>query len=328
MTLIDLPDHELDAYRSNQRDPVDFDAFWQSTLADTRATPVDVTMRPAAPGLTEIEVYDVSFAGYLGQRVHGWLRLPRSVKGRLPVLVEYVGSGGGRGPAEANLQYAASGFAHFQMDNRGQGSGWSPGITPDEGVTGPHVPGFLTLGIDSRNDFYYRRLIVDAVRAIDAVLTLERVDVTKIAVMGISQGGGLALAVAALHPAVAALNARVPFLCDFPRATRIADTAPYVEIVRYLSVHREKRATVMDTLSYFDGVNFARRATPPALFSTALLDDVCPPSTVFGAFNEYAGPKSITVWPYNGHEGGAEEDATRGLDHIRAAFHQHPQRLE
>ena len=56
------------------------------------------------------------------------------------------------------------------------------------------------------------------------------------------------------------------------------------------------------TLSYFDGRNFAARATVPALFSVGLEDQVTPPSTVFAAYNEYAGPKEIRIWPFNGHE--------------------------
>ncbi|SCL35161.1 Acetyl xylan esterase (AXE1) [Micromonospora rhizosphaerae] len=59
------------------------------------------------------------------------------------------------------------------------------------------------------------------------------------------------------------------------------------------------------TLAYFDGVNFAARATAPALYSVALMDDVCPPSAVFAAYNHYAGPKELQVWPYNRHGGGA-----------------------
>ena len=35
------------------------------------------------------------------------------------------------------------------------------------------------------------------------------------------------------------------------------------------------------------------------------MDEVCPPSTVYGAFNAYAGPKEITEYPFNDHEGGA-----------------------
>ena len=66
------------------------------------------------------------------------------------------------------------------------------------------------------------------------------------------------------------------------------------------------RSTGCSTRSaYFDGVNFATRITAPALFSVALMDAVCPPSTVYAAYNHCASPdKDIVVWPYNGHEGG------------------------
>jgi cephalosporin-C deacetylase len=62
--------------------------------------------------------------------------------------------------------------------------------------------------------------------------------------------------------------------------------------------------TVLNTLAYFDGIHFAARASSPTLFSVALMDEICPPSTVFAAYNHYAGLKQINVWPYNGHEGG------------------------
>ena len=46
-----------------------------------------------------------------------------------------------------------------------------------------------------------------------------------------------------------------------------------------------------------------RRA--PSLFSVALMDEICRPSTVYAAFNEYGGPKEIVEYPFNDHEGGA-----------------------
>ncbi len=58
------------------------------------------------------------------------------------------------------------------------------------------------------------------------------------------------------------------------------------------------------TLSYFDGVSFAARATVPALYSVALMDAVCPPSTVFAAYNPLGPAPEIEVYPWNGHEGG------------------------
>ena len=34
------------------------------------------------------------------------------------------------------------------------------------------------------------------------------------------------------------------------------------------------------------------------------MDNICPPSTVFAAYNHYAGPKQIKVYTFNNHEGG------------------------
>jgi cephalosporin-C deacetylase len=105
----------------------------------------------------------------------------------------------------------------------------------------------------------------------------------------------------------------VPFLCHFRRATEIVDTMPYQEIGRYLMTHRDKVETVFHTLSYFDGMNFAARARAAALFSVGLMDEVCPPSTVYAAYNHYAGPKQIRVWPFNQHEGGGSHQAMEKL---------------
>jgi cephalosporin-C deacetylase len=113
----------------------------------------------------------------------------------------------------------------------------------------------------------------------------------------------------------------VPFLCAYRRATEIVDTAPYSEIARFCKIHRDKVETVFDTLSYFDGVNFAPRATAPALFSTALMDQTCPPSTVFAAFNYYGGSeKDIRVWQYNQHEGGESYQALEKLSFLRQVW--------
>lgn len=122
---------------------------------------------------------------------------------------------------------------------------------------------------------------------------------------GVSQGGGITIAVAGLVSDLVAVAPDVPFLCDFPRATTITDRTPYREIGNYLKTHRGRAARVRETLAYFDGVHFAARATAPALFSTALEDLTCPPSTVFAAFNAYAeDEKAIEVYEFNDHEGG------------------------
>ncbi len=98
----------------------------------------------------------------------------------------------------------------------------------------------------------------------------------------------------------------VPFLCHFRRGAELASVGPYPEIAHYLGVHkRVDPDAVFATLNYFDGLHFARRATAPALFSVALMDPVCPPSTVFAAYHRYAGEgKDIRVWHFGDHAGG------------------------
>jgi cephalosporin-C deacetylase len=96
----------------------------------------------------------------------------------------------------------------------------------------------------------------------------------------------------------------VPFLSNFARAIAITDNEPYVELARFLALHRDKVDQVFRTLSYFDVAVLARLATAPALFSVGLTDPTCPPSTVYAAYNAYRAPKRMCVYPYNGHEGG------------------------
>jgi cephalosporin-C deacetylase len=81
--------------------------------------------------------------------------------------------------------------------------------------------------------------------------------------------------------------------------------------------HRDKVDQVFGTLGYFDGINFAARAQARALFSVALMDEICPPSTVFAAFNHYAGPKDISVYRYNHHEGGGAYQSQEKLRFLR-----------
>jgi cephalosporin-C deacetylase len=316
--LTDLSRDALPEYRSTQTMPADFDDFWAKTLAEANAHDIDVRLREVPTGLTTITAYDVTFRGYAGQDVRAWLRVPAGASGPLPAVVHYVGYGGGRGHVLESLLWASAGFAHLQMDTRGQGSSWSVGETPDLAPAAPQVPGVLTRGILDPADYYYRRLFTDAVRAVDAARSLDLVDAARVAVVGGSQGGGMALAVAGLRSDLAAAVAFVPFLCDFPRATRITDAYPYREVADYLAVHRGNVERAHRTLAYFDGVNFARRATAPALFSAGLMDAVCPPSTVYGAFNEYQGEREMLVWEYNAHEGGGILDEARALAFLRA----------
>ncbi len=317
--LFDLPLDQLQTYRPPRDEPADFDAFWAQTLLEARRYPLNAVFEPVESGLKLMDAFDVTFGGYGGQPIKGWLLLPKARSAPLPCVVEYIGYGGGRGRPVDWLLWSAAGYAHFIMDTRGQGSAWRTGDTPDFEPDGsnPQYPGFMTRGILSPTTYYYRRVFTDAVRAVEAAKSHPAVDGTRLAITGASQGGGITLAVGGLVPNLSAVMADVPFLCHYRRATEITDGDPYREIGRFCQHHRTKVEVVFNTLAYFDGVNFAYRTRSEGLFSVGLMDEICPPSTVFAAYNYYGGPKQIKVWPYNHHEGGETEQIEEKMRLLR-----------
>lgn len=311
----DLPLDQLRTYRPEVDEPADFDAFWAGQLAQARALPLDVRADPVSGPIRSADVVDVSFAGYGGHRIAAWLLLPRESDPRAPVVVEFVGYGGGRGDALEWLTWSCAGYPHLVMDVRGQGGGWRAADTPDPGDGGdPSARGFLTRGIVSPGAHYYTRLFIDAARAVETARTLDAVAGRPVLSTGASQGGALALAAAHLAgDTIAGCAPDVPFLAHIRRATEITDEYPYAEVADYCRVRPDRVPGVFATLAYLDVVNHAKRVSVPGLFSTALADQVTPPSTVFAAYHHYAGPKRIEVYPYNGHEGG-------GAHHLRRKF--------
>lgn len=319
MPRMDLPPEELEAYLPARTEPADFDDFWRRTVHEARAAGTRATFTPVDADLEVFDVYDVSFPGFDGEPVAAWLVTPRDPAGPLPCVVQYLGYGGGRGfPFERTL-WASAGYAHLVMDNRGQGASLgSAGATADNGSSaGAQAVGYSTRGILDPEHYYFRRLYTDGVRAVDAVREHPAVDADRVVVAGGSLGGGTALAVAALADGLAGTLIDVPALCHPRRAMEVVEGNTYREIWTFLRTHRDRAEDVFRTLSYVDGMNFAVRATVPARFSVALMDDIVPSSSVYAAYNHYAGPKSIDVWPYNRHEAGGPYQAANQLRFVR-----------
>ena len=320
MTQFDMPLSELRTYRPEIAEPADFDAFWDATLIEARALGGEVTLEPIATPLPNVEIFDMTFPGFNGEPIKAWYSRPAGMPdAALPVVVQFHGYGGGRGLPFEHTFWPSAGYAHIMMDNRGQGSSWgNGGDTPDPGPSGPSLPGFMTRGVEDPHTYYFRRLLTDAVRNVDAARTLAGVDASQVFVAGGSQGGAMVLAVAALADDLVGVMPDVPFLCHVERAVYITDEDPFGEIRRYLSIHRDVAEQTFRTLSYFDGANFAKRASAPALFSVGLFDEICPPSTVFAAYNLYAGvTKDISVYDFNGHEGGAGHQSLNQWEFVR-----------
>ncbi|MHB1009276.1 MAG: acetylxylan esterase [Propionibacteriaceae bacterium] len=329
MAFFDLPLDQLQEQRPTIARPDDLDAFWTRTLDAELSRPLEARVVPVDTPLKTLDVYDVSWVGYGGQRVQAWLRVPAGATEPLPTVLHYRGYSGGRGYPFVESEYASAGYAHFLLESRGQG--WrTPSLTAptpdlDPAAGDMHYPGLMTRGITDPGRYYYRRLYVDAVRMLQLAAQDSRVDATRIAALGTSQGGGLTIAVAGLAalaglPLAAALP-NVPFLCHFRRAVGLTDANPYAEIAQYLAAHPAEEARAFTTLSYFDGANLGGYAKAPALFSTAGMDEICPPSTVYAAYHAWGNDdKEITYYPWNGHEGGGDHHTWHTLTWLAERF--------
>ncbi len=85
--LFDLPLEELKKYRPKRSEPKDFETFWSRTLAEARQFPLDARFDLIETGMKLVDTFDVTFNGYGGQPIKGWLLLPRGISGLLPCVV-------------------------------------------------------------------------------------------------------------------------------------------------------------------------------------------------------------------------------------------------
>jgi cephalosporin-C deacetylase len=312
MPWYDMPLERLREYRTETSEPDGLDAWWARRLDVARAQAQPATFTPHEPDLYRpFQVYDVEFSGAGGDPVRAWYLKPGGDgPANPPVVVKFIGYGGGRG---APLEHVL--LPSLVMDSRGQGGRWTFGATGDAAV-GPENAQVMSRGITTPDDYYYTRMFTDAARAVDVALELAGPG-GKVAVSGMSQGGGLALAAAALHrDKVAVCHADVPFLCDIQRAITLAPHAPYTEIPEFLAENVALIDIALNTLRYVDCALLARRITATSLVSVGLMDDICPPSTVFAAYNEITSDKDIVVYPFSGHSV-PHAHAEHQLRHIR-----------
>jgi cephalosporin-C deacetylase len=244
-----------------------------------------------------VTCYAVRFDAFGAGRLAGWYVRPERA-GKSPGVVMYHGYSNRAARPLDMLHLAAQGICVLSMDCRGQ-NGQSQDLA---GYPEGHQLGWMTQGIRDPQTYYYRYVYADALRALELLAHREEVDAKRLAVTGFSQGGALALAVAALSERPVLAMPDGPFLCDFRRAIEIAAAGPYPEIPLFIKAFPHLHADVQRTLSYFDCMNLAPWVRARTLVSNCLWDDVCPPSTVFATYHHLRADKQMAVYPFHKHE--------------------------
>lgn len=297
MPSIDMPLEQLRQYKPSLYREADFEAFWDETIAEALKQPLNAELIPYDLPARALESYAVRYDGFGGGRIAGWYVRPEAA-GKFPGVCFYHGYGG-RAPRPIDLiALASQGICCLSMDCRGQ-----PGQSQDTATYGEgNYIGWMTQGIRDPRTYYYRNVYADSIRALELLAHREEVDETRLAVTGVSQGGALTLAVAALSERPILALSDVPFLCDFKRAIAITGNGPYPEIPNFLKHFPHLYDTAIRTLSYFDNLNLAPWIQCQTVICNCLCDDVCPPSTIFGVYNHITAEKQMEIYPFHKHE--------------------------
>ncbi|SDU27096.1 cephalosporin-C deacetylase [Verrucomicrobium sp. GAS474] len=304
MPLVDLPLEKLHHYQGLSPRPGDFDAFWDRSLAEMKALDPKVDLVPAAFQAPFADCHDLYFTGVGGSRIHAKLLRPKASAGLQPAVVQFHGYTGSCGDWQGKLALVAAGFTVAALDCRGQG-----GRSEDRGgVSGTTHNGHIIRGLDGAPEgLLFRQIFLDTAQLAGIVMGLPGVDATRVAAMGGSQGGALAIACAALEPRIRRLATVFPFLSDYRRVWEMDQAKDaYAELKTYFRnfdpLH-EREDEIFMKLGYIDIQNLAPRIKAETVMSVGLMDSVCPPSTQFAAYNKITAPKSLRIYPDFGHEG-------------------------
>jgi len=299
---------KLQTYTGINPRPADFDAFWDSALAEMHALGTQAELVPAefqAPGA---ECFHLYFNGMGGARVHAKYLRPKNAPGKHPAVVMFHGYSGNSGDWSDKLSYVGQGFSVAALDCRGQG-----GLSEDAGlVSGNTQNGHIIRGLDDAlnghpEKLLFRQIFLDTAQLARIVMAMPEVDPARVGATGGSQGGALTVACAALEPKIKRLAPVFPFLSDYMRVWDMDQAKDaYVELKNFFRLfdpRHEKETAIFATLGYVDIQHLAPRIRGEVLWLIGLMDTICPPSSQFAAYNKITAPKTQLVYPDFGHEG-------------------------
>ena len=294
-----------DSLRPVTNYPADFKDFWEKEIAKATAGDMNARMELIPEKCTpEVNVYRVSFKINANERntYYGMLAMPAK-EGSYPAIVQFPGAG--VYAIDAPVDRAKQGIIAMAMGIHCMENDLDADVynTLSSGA----LSDYPTRNMQSRDRYYYKNVILGAVRAVDFLAGLPQCN-GRIATYGGSQGGFLSIAVAALHPSVCYVVANFPAMSDLAGYTRgRAGGWPHI-----FKSEENRTPELLETLSYFDTANFARHITVPGYYCFGYNDRTCAPTTTYAVYNTIAAPKTLLPAPLATHrllsEQKAEED--------------------
>ncbi len=277
--------------------PKDFIDFWEKEKAEAAKMSLDakMTLLPERSNET-VDVYQVSFQNFReGSRIYGILCMPKK-DGKYPALLRVPGAG--IRPYSGDVAMAKKGTITLEIGIHGIPVTMDPSVYTD--LFNGALNEYWFSNLDDRDHYYYKRVYLGCVRAVDFIFSLAQFDGEKLAVTGGSQGGALSIVTAALDSRVKWLAPIYPALCDLTGYLNgRAGGWPHMFDTKNSAFNVKKDK--VETSKYYDVVNFARLVKVPGYYSWGFNDTICPPTSMFAAYNVITAPKKLLIAQDTGH---------------------------
>ena len=292
--------YDIGDIRAYTTEPADFDKFWRQTIRDARK----IDMAPVVKRLEEkstdkINVYKVRLTvGQNDRHIYGYLSIPRDGE-RHPVIL--CPPGAGVKMDDYNSSFSEQGYIYMSIEIHGM----DPECTDEERkATRERLNNYQSFGVESRETYYYKDVYAACVRSIDYLTSLKEFDGKNVGVTGGSQGGALTIVTAALHDKVTFLAAFYPALSDLTgfKYGRAGGWPKFFSPKFYgpkdMQIDSDR---AVETLGYYDVVNFTKRLSVPGFYNYGFMDETCSPTSVSAVINSIAAEKHIVTTPTSGH---------------------------
>ena len=254
--------------------PSDLDAFWNAKKQDLANIPLNpvINFHSANDYSTS---YEVTLDNIDGRKVYGYLSIPNST-GPFPAIITM--------PPFGYISNITS--PEYSLSERAGVLSFSVGIhnvPPSQQDPNAYEPDIY----ENRDGNYYKYALLGAVRAIDYLFTRSDFDMQNIGVTGVSQGGGLSIALAGIDDRINLLMYSVPALCQNAGLShgKAGGFPNYVNRSRGEIGTIEHEQATNDATRYYDGTFLAQACDYPVLGFTSYEDVITPAATGFAAFN-------------------------------------------
>jgi cephalosporin-C deacetylase len=283
--------------------PSDFTQFWETAKAEAAKIPMDAKMTLLPERCTEkVNVYHISLQNFRNRsRIYGILCVPAKA-GKYPALLKVPGAG--IRPYAGDVATAEQGIITLEIGIHGIPVNLDPEIYGDLSAGG--LFNYWTAGLENRDRYYYKRVYLGCVRANDFLVSLPQYDGVNLGVSGGSQGGALSITTAALDQRVKYLAVFYPALSDLTGYLN-GRAGGWPHLFDKTNLPNNNQKEKLETVKYYDVVNFARQLKVPGFYSWGFNDETCPPTSMYAAYNVIQAPKELFLALETGHWTYAEQ---------------------